>query len=185
MVHPSIGWTVAQLLDHLRTAAPYVAISSALQSENASQLAAAVAEKQGLRLLNIGDIPPLDSPSLTQTWAIEFLRQQAQMLARSKWPQSSPGTISSFWIEDVLSLGDVLWPDALDSIWQELSAGAVTPKLLVMLSETTPPHDDQSLIQRLAVAVRIRASRKGIGPVLWLDASDPFTELSAAIESMN
>ena len=31
MVHPTIGWTVAQLLDHLRTAPPYVAISGALQ----------------------------------------------------------------------------------------------------------------------------------------------------------
>ena len=188
MVHPSIGWTVAKLLDHLRTAAPYVAISSALQSDTANQIAAALADKHGLRLLNNGHIPPIDSPSLTQSWAIEFLRQQAHLLARDKWPESSPGAISPFWIEDVLALGDVLWPDALDNTWKGLSPTIVPPKLLVMLSEPSPPQDDQSLLQRLAVAVRIRASRKGIGPVLWLESADlaaAEAELLAAIESMN
>ena len=141
-----------------------------LQSDTASQIAAALADKHGLRLLNNGHIPPIDSPSLTLSWAIEFLRQQAQLLARHNWPESSPGAISPFWIEDVLALGDVLWPDALDNTWKGLSPTVVPPKLLVMLSEPSLPQDDQSLLHRLAVAVRIRASRKGMGPVLWLES---------------
>lgn len=194
MVHPTIGWTVAQLLDHLRTAVPYVAISSIGLPQAfrnlSDHLAAAVTKKFGWRFLagQTTEIPPLDSPSLTLSWAIEFLRQQTQLLARSIWPKAPPGAISPFWIEDLLALGDVLWPGALDSAWQELSPTVVKPKLLVIHADSVTSETNQSLSERMTVAVRTRAARRDIGPVLWLDFADFNTvevELFAAIEAMN
>ncbi len=192
MVHPTIGWTVAQLLDHLRTATRYVAISSAGLPEplqdTSRRLAAALAKQFGWRLLEFAAIPALDSPSLDVTSAIELLRQQAQMLARENWSTPKAGAVTPFWIEDLLTLGDVLWPGELDSTWQELASAVVPPKMLVIPAEPKASSDSQALHQRLAVAVRIRASRPGIGPVLWLDLAEPDAaeaELVAAIESMN
>ncbi len=192
MVHPTIGWTVAQLLDHLRTATRYVAISSAGLPEplqdTSRRLAAALAKQFGWRLLEFAAIPALDSPSLDVTSAIEFLRQQAQMLVRENWSTPKAGAVTPFWIEDLLALGDVLWPGELDSTWQTLASAVVPPKMLVIPAEPKASSDNQALHQRLAVAVRIRASRPGIGPVLWLDLAEPDAaeaELVAAIESMN
>jgi 2-amino-4-hydroxy-6-hydroxymethyldihydropteridine diphosphokinase len=196
MVHPTIGWSVAQLLQHLRTAMPYVAISSAglggLSVDVSRQLAVGAAKKLGWRIVESSgsddEIPPLDSPSLSLSWAIEFLRTQAKLLARADWPTELPGTISTFWIEDLLALGDVLWPGKLDSAWQALSATVVTPKLLVMHSEPAASSDDQLLRQRVAVATQTRAARREIGPVLWLESADPSAaqaELIAIIEGMS
>ncbi len=192
MVHPTIGWTVAQLLEHLRTAPRYVAISSAGLPESLQEasrrMAAAIAKKFGWRLLEFAAIPALDSPSLDLTSAIEFLRRQAEMLARENWSAATAGTVTPFWIEDLLALGDVLWPGELDNTWQTLSSAVVPPKMLVIPAEPKASSDNQALHQRLAVALRIRASRPGIGPVLWLDLAEPGAaeaEFIAAIESMN
>jgi 2-amino-4-hydroxy-6-hydroxymethyldihydropteridine diphosphokinase len=195
MMHPTIGWTVAQLLDHLRTATPYVALSSLAFNTTPAivhQLASAVATKTAWRLLEIpGDfreIPAADSPSLTISWAIEFLRREAELLVRSNWPTIPSGTISSFWIEDTLALGDILFPGALDKTWKTLAPSIVPPKLLVLPAENTSADRCDSLPQRLAEAMRARATRRGIGPVLELNTADPVAveaELIAAIESMN
>ena len=79
--------------DHLQTALPYVAISSAglpeTQQDAARQLAVAIANKAGWRVLEFAGIPPFDSPSLTRTTAIEFLRQQAELLVRTTWSPPS------------------------------------------------------------------------------------------------
>ncbi len=136
----------------------------------------------------MSEFPPLGSPSLSADWAIEFLRQQAEMLARTAWPAEPAGAISPFWIEDVLAIGDVLWPEALERSWQELSPSVVQPKLLVVHAEPVTSADSQSLWQRVAVAVHSRASRRGVGPLLGLDFANPDAaelELIAAVESMN
>ena len=204
MLHPTIGWTVSQLFDHLRTAIPYVAISGT-EFRATHLLAAAVAEKIGWRLLEFpaaGDpSPPAGSPSLTPQRAIEFLRDEAELIARDRWPAGGEGAIGSFWIEDLLAIGDVLWPGSLDAAWQRLSATVVPPKLLV-LYETTVDRDfglsekadeqqqalAQQFCQRLNAARRVRAERRGIGPVLRLSAENPLAaeaELVAAIQAMS
>ena len=50
MVHPTIGWTVLQLLEHLRTATPYVAISGS-EFLATQQLASAIVAKIDLQLI--------------------------------------------------------------------------------------------------------------------------------------
>src|SRR5262245_43856481 len=98
MRHPTTGWTIAQLLEHLNTAIPYVAISgSAFHASHA--LASAAAAKTLWRLLEFpgaGDPSlPATSPSLSVSRAIEFLHDEAALLDRKTWPDGPSGCISS------------------------------------------------------------------------------------------
>jgi hypothetical protein len=132
---------------------------------------------------------PASSPSLTFDRAIEFLREEAASIARATWPADSPGVITSFWIEDLLAVGDVLWPCRLQTAWDELSASIVPPKLLVSYAaEGISEGLDHRLWQRIAEARLARTRRPGIGPTLWLSAEHPANaeaELVAAIQAMS
>ena len=192
MRHPLIGWTIARLLDHLRTGTAHVAISGDNFAATHA-LAAKTAAECGWKLLDspaAGDaMVRAGSPSLTLKRAIEFLREEAALIARRTWPADSPGVITSFWIEDLLAIGDVLWPGELDRVWGEVSALIVPPKLLVSYSavETAEPGDHE-LWQQIAKGRQARTRRLGVGPTLWLNADDPAeaeTELVAAIQAMS
>jgi 2-amino-4-hydroxy-6-hydroxymethyldihydropteridine diphosphokinase len=216
MRHPTIGWTVAQLLEHLQTAMPYVAISGALYSATHT-FAQAVAAKTGWKLIEFAtaddDFSPLGSPSLGVRQTIEFLRKQAKLLARKNWPRTAgSGAISPFWIEDLLAVGDVLWPGAVDEAWQAMESSVVRPKLLVVCEATSqqfqqPSRKDSiqthdsiyaegkksgsiavALWHQLNEARRQRTARPGIGPVLWLEGVEQdaaVNELAAAIQAMS
>lgn len=192
MRHPLIGWTIAELLNHLRTATAYVAISGGSFAATRS-LAARAAERCGWQLLEFpgaGDETlPSSSPSLTAERAIEFLREEADLIVRATWPADSPGVITPFWSEDFLAVGDVLWPHAMDRVWGEVSAAIVPPKLLVSYSAAGIPEcGDRELWQRIDQARLARTRRLGIGPTLWLsadDAAEAETELVAAIQAMS
>jgi 2-amino-4-hydroxy-6-hydroxymethyldihydropteridine diphosphokinase len=204
MRHPIIGWTVAQLLKHVQFAQPYVAISGSVHQAT-RQLAHAVAAKVGWKLVDFAegdDASPfggLASLGLSQT--IEFLRQQATLLDRKRWLGSrQPGAITPFWIEDLLAIGDALWPGAMTDAWQSLVASIVPPKLLVVYEATSQQfHESQTseqkqsssvavaLWHRLNEARRARAGRPGLGPVLWLEGGSlahAEAELTAAIQAM-
>jgi 2-amino-4-hydroxy-6-hydroxymethyldihydropteridine diphosphokinase len=204
MIHPSIGWSIADLLQHLNTAAPYVAISGSLFRAT-QQLANAAAVKTRLKLIEFpqsGDETMLSgSPSLGLSQTIEFLREQAELLARKTFPSDSCGAISSFWIEDLVAIGDVLWPGELDELWRSLAETVVRPKLLVVYEATSRQFHDEpnsarntpssvatAFWHRLNETRRARAARPGIGPVLGLDAGDEAAaerELVAAIQAMD
>jgi 2-amino-4-hydroxy-6-hydroxymethyldihydropteridine diphosphokinase len=207
MRHPTIGWTVSQLLEHLNTAIDYVAVSSNLCASQ-HNLAAIAAAQTGWRRIDFhGEIEsiPIDySPSLTQSAAIEFLRRQAQLLTTSYWRHDTTGAVSSFWIEDLLAIGDVLWPGKLNAVWETLSEAVVRPKLLVCGIQTSTkevvigaaagnPNSPQlaadiQRLQAIQLAHTARAQRPGIGPVLWLNTQDTAgaeVELIAAIQAMS
>jgi 2-amino-4-hydroxy-6-hydroxymethyldihydropteridine diphosphokinase len=205
MIHPTTGWSVQQLLDHLNTALPYVAISGSLFRAT-QELARAAAAKTGWRLLEFPDAgdetPPAGSPSLSLAQTIEFLREQAELLARKNWMPESAGAISSFWIEDLLAICDVLWPGELDDQWQQLADKVLRPKILVVYDATSQQFVQQesdsqqkpaigiavALWHRLNEARRARAARLGVGPVLWLETSEPEMaerEVVAAIQAMS
>lgn len=207
LLHPTIGWTILQLRQHLLTAADYVAVSGSLGTA-ARTLAANSAAQVGWRLIEFpgeNASNPFDNPpSLTEARAIEFLRHQAQLLAIEHWPKSGTGAVSSFWSEDLLAIGDVLWPGKLDAIWQAVSERMVRPKLLICANSTSLADlqnyigaNDQKTSQSAAdndcrkairQAIVARAKRPGVGPVLWLDTRDPIAaeiELVAAIQAMS
>jgi 2-amino-4-hydroxy-6-hydroxymethyldihydropteridine diphosphokinase len=175
MIHPGSGWTIDQLLAHLDTAFPYVAISGLQPSVN-RRLAAAVSAKIGLKLLDLPEADELlasaSSTSLTLDRAIEFLRRAAKMLARERLT-GADGVISSFWIDDLLAAADARWSGEFETLWRTILPTIVPPKLLVEFESPTDGFE--------------RRSPSGIGPVLRLATSDPAmaeTELLAAIEAM-
>jgi 2-amino-4-hydroxy-6-hydroxymethyldihydropteridine diphosphokinase len=192
MRHPLTGWTIAQLLHHIKTAASYVAISGERFSAT-HELAEKVGAQCGWKVLKWTDVGaagrPASSPSLTLERAIEFLREEAALIARRTWHADSPGVITPFWIEDLFAVSEVLWPRAMDSIWHEVSASIVPPKLLVSYSTARISGcNDQELWQRIAQARRARTQQQGVGPTLWLSADKPAeaeAELVAAIQAMS
>ena len=81
--------------------------------------------------------------------------------------------ISSFWIDDVLSAANALWPGEFEQVWTNIEPRIVPPKLLV---DYGSPMDRGEQFRR-----------RGVGPVLRLASVDPATaeiELLAAIEAM-
>lgn len=86
MVHPLIGWTVAELLEHLDRALPYVALTGPIAAGKTA-LAERLARQAGLQL--IAEQP--DGVQLDRFYAdpagmawdaqLQFLRQRTQLLA--------------------------------------------------------------------------------------------------------
>src|SRR5262249_41235996 len=157
------------------------------------ELAERAAARCGWRLLelpNTRDTSCFSSPpSLTMERAIEFLREEAALIAWATWPAGSPGVITPFWIEDWLAIGDALWPSGMDHVWGEVSASIMPPKLLVSYSAAaTAQPGDHELWQRIAKGRQARTRRPGIGPTLWLSDANPAeaeAELVAAIQAMS
>jgi 2-amino-4-hydroxy-6-hydroxymethyldihydropteridine diphosphokinase len=75
MVHPTIGWTIGRLLDHLNAAVPYVVITGPLVTGK-RQLAKRVAEETGARLVvDPVDVTPLETIEADpagKVWPTEF-----------------------------------------------------------------------------------------------------------------
>lgn len=139
MRHPQIGWTLAQLRNHLRDQQPYVAIAGPI-GVGKSHLARRLCDELGGRLVpeNVSDErltafydqasphhgddsgQPQDSASQRTaetrptglSWAteIEFLQDRTQQLAQATWP-SEPGlAISDYWFEQSLAFAQVWLP---------------------------------------------------------------------------
>ncbi len=206
MVHPQIGWTIGQLRNHLRTALPYVAITGGSLDEPSlacrENLAAECARATGWCALPGGfefsAFAGANSPSPTLPAAIEFLRTSCALLARDNFPNASAsaGVITPFWMEEILALGDVLWPGELDRHWRQISLNIVPPKLLVICDSTAKMdsmnHSDSTnrgdLPAQFARALLARAARNGLGPTLSVSLADPAAaqiELTAAIQAMS
>jgi len=210
MMHPTIGWTLAELRDHLRAAAPYVAIAGA-PGAGKSQLAADVSGSLGARLL--------EDPSALQyahahptgasgpSWAseIELLELRSGQLAGAKPAGKDHGlVVGDYWFEQALCFaGLTLSPDRWKEFDRRLQAAAAIvprPKLLVLsdapvewlwqrleAAARRPTWLNRESFERLRQAIVERATAPGRGPLLRLDSRRPENariELTAAIEAM-
>lgn len=184
--HPAIGWTVQQLLDHLNSATPYVAVTG-VPGTGKTELAQAVAKTRSLRLLRDEQAriaaarPAMGRTAASVAAEVACLQRRAAQLDAGAF--SAPA-ISDFWIGQSLAYGRVQAggpvPVELETAWREAAARVVPPKLLAVL---TPPGDETPLVR----AFRDVIAETRPGPVLWLDAADrpwALTELQAAIEAM-
>jgi 2-amino-4-hydroxy-6-hydroxymethyldihydropteridine diphosphokinase len=201
MVHPTIGWTVAQLLEHLSAAAAYVAIAG-VPAIGKAPLAEALAERFAGRVLydpaaaTLPAAVPADPPS--QVWAreIEFLDRRARLLSLATWPDARRLAVSDFWFGQSLAYAGLSLSAAqfaaFEQAWQAARAGVVPPKLLVLLD--VPFEQSLAAIagsewpERLRAALVELANRPGQGPVLHLQVADwqgALAEVSAAVEAMN
>jgi 2-amino-4-hydroxy-6-hydroxymethyldihydropteridine diphosphokinase len=212
MVHPTTGWTIARLLEHLNSALPYVALAGPI-GVGKSHLAASLARRGAVEHV----AEEVDSDRLARFYAnpsgnaweveIEFLRQRGRLLAAGdpRWSDRRRTVVSDFWLEQSLSFAGVwLPPDrqaAFDRVFEDVRRTVVEPKLIVLLD--APIEDllervrrngrpgEQGLepetLERIRQAIVARANAPGHGPVLRLTYGEPqqaLEEVLAAVESM-
>ncbi len=100
MVHPLIGWTVAELLQHLEQAPPYLALTGAIGAGKTS-LAKRLAQRAGIRLL--AERPDwrllarfyADPAGTAWEAQLQFLRQRTRLLAADAPHWTSPAAPQS------------------------------------------------------------------------------------------
>jgi len=196
LVHPVIGWTMAQLRNHLRHAKPYVAIAGPAHSGK-TRLAAALAEHFAGRTIDSPRLPPAQPESGASgrllAWELELLAERGSLLAARTWSDEAALAVSDFWFDQSLAYGRLrLEPRALSELTarhKALAAAVVPPKLLIVL---TPPQAEplsatllpaDPLQQALAALLG-----PGLGPILQAPADDwddLWAEVSAAVAAMS
>jgi 2-amino-4-hydroxy-6-hydroxymethyldihydropteridine diphosphokinase len=197
MVHPTTGWSIGRLLDHLNTTPYYLAVAGAI-GVGKTRLAKTLAERFGARWIR----EELDSPGLEafyhdpagKAWAmeIEFLDQRVRLLsADGVWGADPPTlSVSDFWFEQSPAFAGVwLAPERRDAFLarcQEARRHVVRPRLVVLLD--APPDElerrvrqrgrtcEESLraeqLERIRQAMISRAAMPDQGPVLRLSNRD-------------
>jgi 2-amino-4-hydroxy-6-hydroxymethyldihydropteridine diphosphokinase len=212
MVHPTIGWTISQLLEHLDAATPYIAITGPVGAGK-TELAERLARHVAARLIH----DPLDTALLeafhadpaSRAWPIElqFLRQRSELLRAGAppWKDRSRLVVSDFWFRQSLAyarsrLATEQW-EAFYDHWERADREVVQPKLIVVLdvpavelrqrvfSRGRPFEGNIKVeqLERIRQAILDEAARPGMGPVLHLSnltADAAFAELLAAVQAM-
>jgi len=206
MVHPTTGWTVARLLEHLNTAASYVAITGGIAAGK-SHLARRLAEALPAQLIaEEPDWPRLDAfyaDPAGQGWPmeLEFLNQRAGLLERleKQW------AVSDFWFDQSPAFARAwLPPEQLPAFidrWKEVRRGVPRPKLIVLLdapaetllarlrSRGRPCEQrlTEEQLERIRQAISEQTRQGDVGPVLYLSNAGhdaAFAEVLAAVRGM-
>jgi len=205
MVHPTTGWPIARLLDHLNTAVPYVAITGPIgvgKTQLADQVALLVQGTSATRILERVSPRRLEAfcadPS-GNAWAteLEFLHERGRLLSAAlpSWSERGRLWVSDFWFNQCLAYAGVwLAPERLDEYrrrWEDARRTVVTPKLTVLLDapadwlleriERRGRRGERRLsaatLERVRQAILAEAGRPGQGPVLRLAGEGPARTL--------
>lgn len=177
MRHPVLGWTIAEMLMHLETATPYVAIhaSDAAQRHELARRVAALTAARLIEDPNGADLESERSAGCNFPAALKLLRSRAALLARRDWPVDERWTISSFWL-DLQQSPNAQWNDSqrqeFATAAQSAARETVQPKFVVWVG---PVHS------------KVPTSLTGARPTLLLSAQDidqNVTDVVAAMESM-
>ncbi|MFH1921291.1 MAG: 2-amino-4-hydroxy-6-hydroxymethyldihydropteridine diphosphokinase [Planctomycetota bacterium] len=212
MLHPTIGWTIARLLEHLNTAVPYVAIAGPIgvgKTCLARQLALKVSATGVFEEVIPRRLETFYADPSGNAWSmeLEFLRERARLLSADRPEWSEPGRlwVSDFWFNQCLAFAEVwLSPERFEAFcrqWEEARRTVVRPKLTVLLDAPSDQLLERirrrgrrcerrltvGLLERIRQTILTQASRTGQGPVLRLTDDDParnLDEVSAAIEAM-
>jgi 2-amino-4-hydroxy-6-hydroxymethyldihydropteridine diphosphokinase len=201
LVHPTIGWSMTRLLEHLDAAIPYVALLG-MPGSGKTRLATSVAAAvNGRYLADPAKRPqnlPVDSesgPVLAQD--IELLAARSRLLDRTVWSDASIPAISDFYLDQGLAYAETRLPaDELAAYRRKFdvrAAQVVLPKLLVVLDTRPSPSPGEgatdidpgeNLLRRRLLVL---AARPGIAPVLYVgrdDSSLQLQEVAAAVQAM-
>jgi len=211
MLHPTIGWTVAQLLAHLNATRPYVAITGPIAAGK-TRLARRLALAAAARL--IAEQPDWDQLDAFyadpaghgEAMELEFLVERARRLTddASNWPASG-WTLSDFWFDQSAAFARAwLFDERLADYFERYEAlrrGVARPKLIVWLDAPAGElfarvrrrnrpcerrlTEDQ--LERIRQKLREQVFRPGQGPILRAegrDADSIFTETMAAMKAM-
>ena len=210
-VHPTMGWTMARLLEHLDSAQPYVAIAG-LIAVGKTHLAERIARAIPARLL--AERPDWDRLNAFYAdpagfgWEmeLEFLRQRARMLAADAMAGSATRwMVSDFWFDQSAAFAHTwLSAEQLPAFlerYEDLRRDVLRPKLIVLLDSPADVLLDRvrqrgracerrltrEQLDRIRRAVREQADRPKLGPVLRVDNDDReavFAEVLAAVRGM-
>lgn len=212
MVHPTTGWSLARLLDHLNTSPYYLAVAGPI-GVGKTYLAERFHHDASASLISEHvDLDRLDTfyrdPS-SHAWAVEleFLNQRLELLdAESpRWSQTQRLQVSDFWFDQSLAYAKV-WIASerrreFADRWHEASSGVVRPRLTVLLDAPVEQIARQirrrgrnpemqlkvELLERIRHEIVGLLDRPDCGPILRLMNDDPdrvWAEVSAAAEAM-
>ena len=202
MVHPTVGWTIAQLLAHLRAHPRYVALAGPIgvgKTQLGRQIAAAVQQRFGIDCRSIEE--PIDDEMLTRFYAdpagqgaeteLEFLKLRSPLIADVGDSKQPDWTVSDFWFGQALAYGE-LWLNSEERAAQRrhydaLASSVTPPKVLVLLD--VPPAEprkriaargrpyelslSEGVLDQLRENIRRVAAAEHAGPVLRLSALEP------------
>jgi 2-amino-4-hydroxy-6-hydroxymethyldihydropteridine diphosphokinase len=215
MVHPTIGWTVGQLLDHLNSAAEYVSLFGVPGSGKTALADLLARAFHGRTLLHglppapaemADSTPPgtFDPPSQRFARQIQFLDRFTSLLERGHWSRTEGLAVSDFYLDQCLAYARIeLDQDqqaAFAQAWQGAKQQVVPPKLLIVLDtppsvlavpagrRSDPAEHAWPPNERLRREMLRLACRKDLGPVLFVGGMDQpaqYEEISAAITSMH
>ncbi len=212
MIHPTTGWTIARLLDHLDRAAPYLAITGPI-GVGKTQLARRLAQQTSARLiaeqLDLDRLEAFYADPACHGWEteIEFLDPRARLLAADspQWSQRSRLAVSDFWFDQSMAFARVWLPadqvEVFRRRWEQLRPAVVRPKLLVLLDAPAERLLERVLrrgrrgerdltrqqLERIRRSVLAQATQPDQGPLLQLandDFEQVFGEVLAAVEAM-
>lgn len=212
MLHPTTGWTIARLLDHLNRALPYVAVAGPI-GVGKTHLAAALAQRVGAEYLTERvDVERLarfyaDPPGNAWEMEIQFLTARARLLGANQpcWAQTQRLVVSDFWFDQSLAFAGVWLPpgrrEEFERLWQEAARDVAPPKLTVLLDAPADRLLDRirrrgrrcelelgaEVLERIRRAILARAGQPGRGPVLRLTYGEPeaaLDEVVAAVDAM-
>lgn len=190
--HPQIGWSLAELWDHLCHATNYLAITGPPGARLTSVAAAVVRQTDALLIATPCDdqTPLAGAASPHAGGELQCAAARARLLDRQSWPAIDRWAVSDFWFEQLPVLAEP-WldgprRDALCRRLDEIRPRIVPPKLLIVLDAppewlsrclaagSRPPDNAWSQERLAGVRQRLHelARRPGQGPVLFLPADD-------------
>ncbi|HEX3725805.1 MAG TPA: 2-amino-4-hydroxy-6-hydroxymethyldihydropteridine diphosphokinase [Pirellulales bacterium] len=195
MVHPTIGWTIARMLEHLQLELPYVALAGIAGSGKtalAGRLSANLRAHLLLDPASDGGGPQHGDPSgHAYDHQIQFLVRRQPMLDKAGWPLDRALAVSDFYFDQSLAYARAeLAPvdvDRFESAWQIAAESVVRPKLLVVCDVGQQTTRADGLADRIRGELLRLTARPGIGPTLIVrsgGSSDALDEVSAAILAM-
>jgi deoxyadenosine/deoxycytidine kinase len=212
MLHPTTRWSVGQLLDHMNTTRPYVAITGAIaagKTRLAERLVEAISAEFIEEKPDWTALQEFYSDPARHAWQVElaFLEERAKALeaAAMSTGEASRWVVSDFWFDQSAAfarawLSDEQWQEYLEK-FEERRSAVIRPRLIVALDASAdrllervrergrdcerPLTRDQ--LDRIRKAVTDRISTTNVGPVLRAEGEDPdaiFADVLAAVRGM-
>ncbi len=212
MVHPTTGWTIGRLWEHLDTTLPYVAVSGSIgagKTRLVRQVAARTAARRIVERVDMARLADFYADPASQGWEteLEFLRQRTRLLAADapQWGDTEALAISDFWFDQSLAFARVwLSPEVyaeFSTQWSRSRREVVRPRLIVLLDvpierlvrqvarRGRPCERDLGAeqLERIQREIVSQATQPNQGPLLRLSGDDEESDLRevlAAIEAM-
>ncbi len=212
MLHPTTGWTIAHLLEHLNTAKNYLAITGPVavgKTELARQLVHSAKAHWISETISPSALDAFCANTAGDPWAaeLEFVSHRVRLLAAEspEWQEPAQLWVSDFWLDQCLAFARVWLPRekwlVFVARWEEAAREVVRPKLVVMLDAATDKLLERvgklgravsalftrEALDRLREALDWCLRRPDVGPVLRLIDQSPeqiLREVLAAAEAM-